>query len=263
MTNKTIAGITLAAGAVGIAAGKASAAPDAAAVDAAVKSLKTYDWGVPRKTLDPICDAINASHGDPAARKKIELALVAALPGASRSAADFICRRLRVIGTGASVKALAALMAKEDTAHMARYALERLDDAKALGALRAALPKACAKTKPGVIGSLGIRRDKTSVPAIARALADKDMNVAKAAAKALALIGCAGSAKALTAFVAKAPACMKIPVADACLICAEQLLADGQKTAAISLYKCLKGDSQPKHVKVAAMKGMLTAASKK
>ena len=52
MTNDKIAKITLAAGAVALAVGKASAAPDAAAVDAAIKSLKTYDWGIDRKTLE-------------------------------------------------------------------------------------------------------------------------------------------------------------------------------------------------------------------
>ena len=56
---------------------------------------------------------------------------------------------------------------------------------------------------------------------------------------------------------------MKIPVADACLICAEQLLADGKKSEAVALYKELQGDDQPAHVKVAAMKGMLAATTKK
>ena len=264
MTNKKIAGITLAAGAVGLAATKADAAADTAAAEAMIKDLKDYDWGTkPRKELEPVVKAINASHGDAAARKKLETALVAALTGASRSAQDFICRRLRVIGTSASVDALAALLAKEDTAHIARYALERMGDDKAVAALRAALPKACAKTKPGVIGSLGVCRDKASVAAIAKSLGDKDMNTAKAACQALALIGTPDAGKALSACAAKAPACLKIAVADAGLICAEQLLADGEKTAAIAMYKCLKGDDQPKHIKVAAMKGMLTAASKK
>ena len=56
---------------------------------------------------------------------------------------------------------------------------------------------------------------------------------------------------------------MKMPVADARLICAEQLLADGKKAEAVALYKELQGDDQPAQVKVAAMKGMMTAATKK
>ena len=56
---------------------------------------------------------------------------------------------------------------------------------------------------------------------------------------------------------------MKMPVADACLICAEQLLADGKKTEAIALYQELRSSDQSKHVKVAATKGMLIAAARK
>ena len=56
---------------------------------------------------------------------------------------------------------------------------------------------------------------------------------------------------------------MKMPAADACLICAGQLLANGEKSAAIALYKGLKDGDQPKHVKVAATKGMLAAATNK
>jgi hypothetical protein len=56
---------------------------------------------------------------------------------------------------------------------------------------------------------------------------------------------------------------MKLPVADARLVCAEQFLAEGKKSQAIALYKELKGDDQPSHVKAAALKGILTATIKK
>ena len=264
MTNKEIATMTLAAGAVAMVADKAAAKVDSAAVDTAIKSLKTYDWGVDRNALNPIDQAVIATHGDAAGRKKLEKDLVDILAaGVSRSAQDFICRRLRVIGTAQSVKALAALLQDEKTSSIARFALGDISDDSAVDALRDALPKVSSKLKPGIIGSLGGRRDKKSVAAIAKFLGNSDIMVAKAAAHSLGLIGTADAAKALSSFAKKAPAGMKIPAADACLICADQLLADGEKAAAIALYKGLKGDKQPKHVKVAAMKGMLTAASKK
>jgi hypothetical protein len=56
---------------------------------------------------------------------------------------------------------------------------------------------------------------------------------------------------------------MTIRVDDACLVCAEQLLAGGEKSEAAVLYKELNSDDQPAHVKVAALKGMLAAATKK
>ena len=50
---------------------------------------------------------------------------------------------------------------------------------------------------------------------------------------------------------------------DLAISMAEQLLADGKKPEAVALYNQFKGDDQPKQVKVAATKGILTAAAKK
>ena len=262
MISKEITKMTLAAGVAGIATTKAIAAVDTAAVDAALKTLKTYDWGADRNALNPIDEAIIATHGDAAARKSLEKGLVDALAGGiSRSAQDYVCRKLRVVGTAQSVEALAALLSDEKTSHIARYALGRIPDEKATAAMRDALPKVSSKLKPGIIGSLGVRRDKKSINAISKFLGDSDIQVARAAAHSLGLIGTSAAAKELSTFAKKAPANMKMPVADACLICAEQLLADGEKSEAVALYKELKGDDQPKHVKVATMKGMLTAAA--
>ena len=264
MTSKETAKITLATGVVAMVANKAVAATDTAAIDKALETLKTYDWGADRNTLNPIDEAIIATHGDAAARKSLEKDLVDVLAGGiSRSAQDYVCRKLRVVGTDQSVEALAALLPDEKTSHIARYALGRIPNKKAVKAIRDALPKVSSKLKPGIIGSLGVRRDKKSINAISKLLGDSDLQVARAAAHSLGLIGTSAAAKELSTFAKKAPAGMKMPVADACLICADQLLADGEKSEAVALYKGLKGDDQPKHVKVAATKGMLTAAAEK
>jgi HEAT repeat protein len=264
MTSKETTKVTLAFGAATLAAAQAVAQTDSAAVDNAFNALKTYDWGADREALKPIDQAIIASHGDAAARKTLEKRLVDALAGGiSRSAQDYVCRKLRVIGTAQSIKALAALLPAEETSHIARYALERIPDEKAAEAMRDALPKVSSKLKPGIIGSLGVRRDKKSIMVISKLLGDSDIQVARAAAQSLGLIGTSAAAKELSKFAKKASANMKMPIADACLICAEQLLADGKKSEAVALYKELKGDDLPTHVKAAAMKGMLTAATKK
>lgn len=263
MTNRQMTTVTPASGAASVAAAQAVAQTDPAAIDNAFNTLKTYDWGTDREALKPIDQAIVATQGDPAARKALEKRLVDALAGGlSRSAQDYVCRKLRVVGTAQSIKALAVLLPAEETSHIARYALERIPDAKAVGALRDALPKVSRKLKPGVIGSLGVRRDTKSIGAISKLLGDSDTQVARAAAHALALIGTPAAAKELSRFAKKAPANMKVPAADARLICAEQLLADGKKSEAVALYKELQGDNQPAQVKVAAMKGMLAAAKK-
>lgn len=249
---------------VGGTAAVAAAQTDSPAVDKALETLKTYDWGSDREALKPIDQAIITTQGDAAARKGLEKNLVDALAGGiSRSAQDYVCRKLRVVGTTQCIEALAALLPAEETSHIARYALERIPDEKAAEAMRDALPKVSSKLKPGIIGSLGVRRDKKSIPAISKLLGDSDILVAKAAAQSLGLIGTSAAAKELSRFAKKASANMKKPVADACLVCAEQLLAAGEKSEAVALYKELNGSDLPSHVRAAALKGMLTAATKK
>lgn len=252
--------MTLAAGAATI----AIAQTDSAALDKTLETLKTYDWGADRQALKPIDQAIIATHDDAAARRALEKSLVDTLAGGiSRSAQDYVCRKLRIVGTARSVEALAALLAAEETSHITRYALERIPNKKAAKAMRDALPKVSRKLKPGIIGSLGSRRDKKSIKVFSKLLGDSDIQVAKAAAQSLGLIGTSAAAKELSKFAKKASANMKLPVADASLVCAERLLADGEKSEAVALYKEFKGDDKPAHVKAAAMKGILTAATKK
>jgi HEAT repeat protein len=252
--------MTLAAGAATTAVARA----DSAAVDKALETLKTYDWGADRKALDPIDREIIATQGNAAGRKALEERLVDILTGGiSRSALDYVCRKLRVIGTAQSVNALAALLSAENTSHIARYALERIPDEKAAQALRDALPKVKDKLKPGIIGSLGTLRDKKSIKALSKLLGDSNILVARAAAQSLGLIGTSAAAGELSKFAKKASADMTIPAADACMVCAEKLLADGKKAEAVAMYKELQGNNQPSHVKAAAMKGVLTATIKK
>lgn len=264
MTSKEITQTTLAAGALAVGADQAVSAANSAAVNEALKLLKTYDWGADRNALKPIDQAIIDTQGDAGARQALEKGLVDVLAsGISRSAQDYVCRKLRVIGTSRSIEALGALLPDEKTSHIARYALDRIPDKKAVAALRDALPRASNKLKPGIVGSLGVRRDKRSVKAMSKLLRDSDTQIAQAAAHSLGLIGTSAAARQLGRFAEKAPANMQMPVADARLICAEQLLADGKKSEAVALYKGLRGDDQPQHVKVAATKGMLSAAARK
>jgi hypothetical protein len=264
MTSKETVKMSLTVGAASMAAANDVAEVDSATVKQALKILKTYDWGADRESLKPIDEAIVATHGDTAARKALERGLVKALArGISRSAQDYVCRKLRLVGTAQSVMALEPLLADEETSHIARYALERIPSVRATKALRDALPKVSSKLKPGIISALGVRRDRRSVMAISELLGDSDIQIAKAAAQSLGLIGTSAAAKKLSRFAKEAPSNMKIAAADGRLACAEQLLADGKKSEALALYKELKGGDLPSHVKAAAMKGILTATIKK
>jgi HEAT repeat protein len=220
-------------------------------LDQTFDALKEYDWGQDPKVLKPINDALISTREDPSARTQLEAKLTAILTDdVPRAAKDFICRKLRVIGTAECVPALAGLLADNDLSHMARYALERIPAAAAAKALRDALPKVEDAQKVGIISSLGVRQDADSVTALAGMLNDDPSPISKAAACALGAIQTAAAAKALAE--------SKLPDAiDASLCCAEALLANGKRLDALAIYTTLAGDEQPKQIRMAATRGKL------
>ncbi|MCF7733492.1 MAG: hypothetical protein K9N23_17510 [Akkermansiaceae bacterium] len=230
-------------------------------LDQAFEALKTYDWGVDPKVVQPIDDAIISTRGDAAARKELETRLAAVLKtDASRSAKDVVCRALKTVGTAASVPALAALLPDEKLSHMARYALERIPEPDAGQALRTALPNVAAKLKIGMIASLGVRGEETSVAPLQALLADSDPAVAQAAADALGDINSLTAGKAL--FNAKPTAGTKAAIADASMECAEKFLAAGNKVAAKATYEKLLSGNPSKQVQLAATRGVQACAAK-
>jgi len=229
-------------------------------LDQAFDALKTYDWGKDPAVLSPIQEAIVATHGNEAGRKELEGRLAEVLKSnVSRDTKDFVCRKLMIIGTAASVPTLAALLGDKDLSHMARYALERIPAPQAAQALRESLSKLGGALQVGVISSLGVRRDAESVPALAALLRDSDATVARAAALALGDIRSGEAAKTLTDAKGQGGGAA---ATDATLACAEALLRDGKKAEALAIYKSLSGPQQPKHVRLAATRGMLATAGK-
>ena len=181
--------------------------------------------------------------------------------GASRAAKDYVCRKLLIIGTTASVPALAALLPDKELSHMGRYALERIPAPEAAEALREALAKTSGAEKSGIAGSLGVSpRHGRASPTSPRYSSDSDELVALAAATALGDIGTVESAKALQDAAPSAEP-VKHRVADARLTAAEKLLAAGDRAAAKKVYISLI-TSPAKSVKLAATRGLLLAGGR-
>ncbi len=133
----------------------------------------------------------------------LEAAYIALLQNeeATYDAKLFACKQLSVLGGRDAVPVLAEMLLDFDLAYMARYALERIPDRRALDALRDALPMVGPEHRAGIISSLAARQDRRSIPAISAAIHDRDDKVAATALRALATIGYADSASALLAAV--------------------------------------------------------------
>ena len=159
--------------------------------------------------------------------------------------------------------ALAALLDNPKTEHLARYALERIPDPAAEAALLAKLNQARdAKTKTGLISSLGIRRSNQAVNALAQ-IAAADKNLSQAAVHALGLIGTSDAAAALQTVRGSLAGELRPHVLNAMAICADQLTKDGKTKEALVLYEMLYAKDNPSLIRVAALTGISqTSASR-
>ena len=237
---------------------------DKSAVDKSFEALKTFDWGTNYDVILAIDDAVIATHGNAADRKDLETRLTAVLlTNAPRPAKDFTCRMLSEIGSADCVPALAELLTDKDFSHMARYALERIGGPESVKAMRDALPEVSGALKAGMIESLGARRDGASVEVLTVLAGGPDKMLAFAATNALGKIGTPEAAKSLSDFVKKAPDELKPIATDAYLVCAGRLSAEGKNAQAMLMCKGLRGEDQPKNVRLAATRGLLAAAAKK
>jgi HEAT repeat protein len=229
------------------------------ALDGAFEALKQYKPGDSPAVLAPIDQAVRDVHGNEAKRAALEQRLAAYL-GASYSSVtrSFVCRELALIGSGASAPALAALLTDDELSLYARNALERIPGPEADRALRDAIGKTRGRTRVGIINSVGVRRDARSVALLVKA-ATEEPGVAAATAKALGEIGTPESAKALEAFRGKGTPELRLAVADASLICAERLIASGERALAVKILQALTDESQAPHVRLAANRALSAA----
>jgi len=236
---------------------------DPASLDKPFEILKAFDWGGDTSAFEQIDVAVVAAHADPAARADLEKRLAALLgAGTSRAAKEYVCRKLSLIGTAASVPSLASLLPEKEHSHMARFALERIHAAEAAEALRKALGVVQGDLKIGMISSLAGRGDAASVPALA-ALLSADSKTAAAAADALGRLRTPEACQALAAAGGIADKAAAAAITDARLACAESLLQQGKRTEAKAIYTSLSESSangttpMAKAARLAATRGIL------
>ena len=162
------------------------------------------------------------------------------------------CQELGDFGGPASVPALAALLGKEHLADYARSGLEGIKDPSAGEALRTALPTLEGRYLAGAVNSLGVRRDTAVVPALQKLALDPKRGAAEAAIASLGMIATPAAAKTLQTILVSGPAALRVPAAHAALVAAEQLVRDGNTTAARAVLNAVVQALPPGHVATAA-----------
>jgi len=232
-----------------------------AILSAPYEAIQEYDFGKSRRALATIEEEIR--NVPPSSFPEIEVRLLETLqsPKTTFAGRQFVCRMLRRVGSAKSVPALAKMLADKDLSHMARFALQFMDAPEAGEALREAMPKLEGDLKIGVIGSLGQRGDRQAVPQIAQLIAGGKTNIARAAIESLGRIGGSEAAGALAR--AKVPASLKPARDNAYLMCADKMLAEGQVSEAVKIYREMIAPANNTWIRIAAYKGLVRAEKDK
>jgi HEAT repeat protein len=227
-----------------------------------IEALKTtYDWGQSRVPLTELSDHIRDSFGKEAELKNIRTALLSVLDSDAKYAAkQYVCRELSIIGDDGCVPTLAKMLTNEEFSDMARFALERIPGEAADKALIEALPKAEGKARIGIVNTLGNRRCRGAVSATAALVGSSDETLACAAISALGKMSGPEAADALVKAAGSVSDKLKPAVYDACLTCADRMVAQGDKAGAQRLYASLNKQGVPQLVRTAALRGLLGAA---
>lgn len=169
---------------------------------------------------------------------------------------DVACVWLKRHGTARSVPALAALLTNEQLSLSSRHALESMPAPEAENALIASLAQTSGLLKAGIVSSLGVRRDATAVPELAKLLSDSDKQIASDSAAALGEIATPDALAALEKQLKAPDGSTPDAVVDGCLRCAHRLLTAGNRQQAFSVYEEVYQRPTKEFLRVAAFCGM-------
>ena len=237
---------------------KSQRAVEQTALDDAFAEIATYTLGGNTSGLKLVAELVLKSHGSPRERGELLKRFAALLASdATVEGKRFVCRQLHLMGTDEAVPQLAALLTDPELGDMARYGLERMETPAAGAALLAALPKAEARLKVGIVNSLGARGQADAVPSLAKLLRDANPDLVRAAAAALGKVGNPAAVAALNAAAAQTQPELAGAFDDALLACADAMAkTDTHGTAALAIYTGLYQAAKPSRLRVGALEGL-------
>lgn len=232
---------------------------DTGKLDALIADLKHYDWDKHRHPLGEIDAILLEQTRNPSGLKIIESKLLTVLDAeVSAPAADFICRKLAVIGTEQSLPVLSKMLAERNTSNMARYALEKIAVSEVDGILVKTLNATSDKDiQIGLITSLGRRKALNAMGDLAGFAKAKDPAVSAAAIHALGLLGSVKAAEELDALESTLNGPLKLNTQEALLSCAEILNDSGNTDKAQQIYRDLYRSGGTSLMKAAGLRGLV------
>lgn len=197
--------------------------------------LPAYDFGKDAAPVTAITQEVFETAPVGYAAIEAKLLAVLAQPESTYAARKFICEQLRVVGSAACIDPLTKLLQQEETAPLARIALETLPGAAVEAKLLEGLASQSGKSRIGLIQTLAARRCQQAVPALQGGATGQDLDVARSALQALARISGNEGTAALRS-VKVAPDLE--PLRQQCLMDAAFVLAEsGDRSGALRLFE--------------------------
>ena len=226
-----------------------------------LEKVASYDYGKDEEVLAELRDYMRAHRNSPESKKACEKMLVDFLTsGATLAAKQAACRHLREIGSAAAVPVLGKMLLQEQTADMARYALEKIPGDEAERALVGGLSESGGKIRIGIITSLGDRGALGSVEHLEKLVSGTDEAEAIVAAKALGKISSQEAISVLSKALAQTSGSLKDHISSSLLHCAEIQSANKKTGMAGEIYKKLIQSTLPLPIRQAAMRGQIACS---
>lgn len=225
-----------------------------------ISAIHSYDYGQSGRNLTAVENLINETYGNKKLRAIIEKELIKVLKSdASFAVRQFVCQKLWIIGTDASVPILSNMLLNTDThlVEAACYALSQHPSPAVNAALREVLVKTKSTGRIAVINLLGDRKDAKSDQQIAEFISNTDDATANAAIVALGKIASDVSLKELTLSYEKNDFKYRTTVTLALLQCGHELVKTGKISEAKVIYKQLMTPSNSLHVRRGALENRI------
>jgi HEAT repeat protein/type 1 glutamine amidotransferase len=232
--------------------------------DAVFQTVARYTYGIDRKPLADVqalvVHAGSLGNGDDRSFRRALAERMAALlksDSATKTAKAFICGKIAAVGNEEQAPVLTALLSDKELAQPALSALAQIPGRSVDRILRDALATLQGNSKVAAVNAIGERRDSAATGPLSTLLEGADEELACAAASALGKIGEEAVVPALQKALSGAKGRLRGEIADACLICANQMIGKRSHALAVSLYSQLSASRETEPVRMAALRGLV------
>jgi HEAT repeat protein len=226
-----------------------SAAPGQTAGTEIYQAIASREFGTASSEMAAVEKEIANASPDQYAPIEAKLIAVIEAPAATMPGKQFACQMLRIVGSAQCVPAVGKLLTDAQLSHLARQVFLGMADPAVEESLQQALGQTQGDLRIGIINTIGDRKDRSSLKALA-ALLPSDEATAKAALNAIGKIGGTEAAGVLEG--AEVVDTLKPVWAQALLRCAPSVAAAGQPEHAEKIYRELLEDNAPSSVRPGA-----------